>query len=67
MEIKKRKTISTVEAEHFLKSLGYGVPTRTTLISWIRKYKLGIKIGGGWRIYADQWRIFLKLGDKNEN
>lgn len=62
MELKKKKYLSTTLAMKLLKAKGFGQVTRATVISWIDKYKLGIKIGGSWRIDAVKFDVFLKKG-----
>lgn len=45
--------------------------TRTTLISWCRKYTvdgepLGVKVGGRWQVYSDRLARFLDGGGRVE-
>lgn len=56
----KQKTISTDEALGIVIDRELGTITKTTLISWVRKNKLGKKVGGRWRINEE--RFFKYLG-----
>lgn len=55
----KQKTISTDEALGVVIDKELGTITKTTLISWISKYKLGKKVGGRWRINEQKFFKFL--------
>lgn len=55
----KQKTISTDEALGVVIDKELGTITKTTLISWIRKNKLGKKVGGRWRINEEKFFKYL--------
>lgn len=54
-----QKTISTDEALGIIIDKELGTITKTTLISWIRKNKLGKKVGGRWRINEEKFFKYL--------
>ena len=56
-----QKTISTDEALGVIVDKELGTITKTTLISWIRKNKLGKKIGGRWRINEEKFFKYLEI------
>jgi len=58
------KLISTNEAVKIIEEdYQYNI-TRPTIINWIEKYGIGIKIGGRWRIAEAKLRNFLEKGVK---
>src|SRR5574341_1431240 len=57
------KTISTEEAMQILKDSELGTITKATLVNWIRKYRLGRKVGGRWRIDEDKFLKHLDIYD----
>lgn len=57
--------ITTTKAMSIFKDQGHGKITRATIISWIRKYKLGVKIGGHWYVKRKKFEKFLKKGASN--
>jgi hypothetical protein len=61
-EVEKEKMLTTTKAMKILRDKGVGKITRATLISWIEKYDLGIKIGGSWRLNEVKFQRFLKKG-----
>ena len=54
-----QKTISTDEALGIVVDKELGTITKTTLISWVRKNKLGKKVGGRWRINEEKFFKYL--------
>ena len=54
-------TISVPEAEKLT-----GV-SNVTIIDWCRKYKIGIKVGGRWRVSTDKLTLLLKGNLKSKN
>lgn len=57
--------IGTSKAMSILRKQGYGKITRTTIIHWVKKYNLGIKVGGIWKIDEKKFEKFLKEGTQN--
>lgn len=66
MKTKKEtpKTISTEEAMGVIVDNELGTITKATIITWIKKEKLGKKVGGRWRILEDKFLDFLGVKDK---
>ena len=56
-----QKTISTDEALGIVIDKELGTITKTTLISWVRKNKLGKKVGGRWRINEEKFFKYLGI------
>lgn len=56
-----QKTISTDEALGIVVDKELGTITKTTLISWVRKNKLGKKVGGRWRINEEKFFKYLGI------
>jgi len=40
----------------------YGSVTNVTIIEWTKRYCLGIKLGGRWKIDKERFKRFLKEG-----
>lgn len=60
MKIQKReKQINTNQMMEIVTQYGISC-TRTSLLTWINKYKLGKKIGGRWYIDKRRLRVFLE-------
>lgn len=57
MEIKK--TLSTKEAMEIVIDNELGTVTKATLIKWLKRHRLGKKVGGRWRIDEDKFLRFL--------
>ena len=60
----KEKTISTDEALGLVIENELGTITKTTLIAWVRKNKLGKKVGGRWRINEEKFFKYLGVDGK---
>ena len=58
------KTISTEEAMGILVENELGTVTKATIITWVKKKKLGKKVGGRYRILEDKFLDFIGVGDK---
>jgi len=60
MRIQKREDwINTNQAMEIVKESGISC-TRTSLLTWIKKYCLGKKVGGRWYVDKERLDIFLK-------
>ena len=57
----KQKTISTDEALGIVIDKELGTITKPTLITWVRKNKLGKKVGGRWRINEEKFFKYLGI------
>ena len=62
-----REYISTSEAKQILDKSGLGKVTTTTMIIWTKKYILGKKIGGRWKIDAEKFASFIDTKEKGSN
>ncbi|MCJ7747867.1 MAG: hypothetical protein MUP27_08990 [Desulfobacterales bacterium] len=56
---KKEGLINTNRAMEIVAQHGISC-TRTSLLTWINKYKLGKKIGGRWYVDEQRLRVFLE-------
>lgn len=64
MGIDSMKTISTEEAINTFTENELGTVTKPTIITWIRKFKLGKKIGGRWRISEEKYLKFIGVSER---
>ena len=57
--------IGTTEAKELIKDRFplNSLPTLPTIITWIKKYNLGFKFGGRWKINKELFMEFLCCGD----
>jgi hypothetical protein len=60
MDKKEIIYITPQEAIDMIFQVGFGRPTVATIHNWSRKYKIGIKVGGQWRIDKEKLENFLK-------
>lgn len=54
--------ITPQQAQQLHKDKGYGYRSIFTIISWIKLYNLGKKIGGRWQIDKSKFIEFLEKG-----
>ncbi len=57
--------IKTKDALEILEEKGNPI-VKATLINWIKKYHLGIKIGGQWRIDKEKFENFIENGGDDD-
>ncbi len=62
MKQKKEDWINTNQAMQIIKEHGISC-TRTSLLTWISKYRLGKKVGGRWYVNEERLHEFLQGGD----
>jgi hypothetical protein len=55
---RKECLINTNQAMEII-AVGGITCTRTSLLTWIKKYRLGKKIGGRWYVDSDKLEVFL--------
>jgi len=58
----KQKFITPAEAAEVHFNAGHGTVHYFTILEWIKKYGLGIKVGGRWRVDAEKFDKFLRTG-----
>ena len=58
--------ITPNDAMQLHEQAGFGKVGKFTIIDWCKKYKLGIKIGGRWKVNKKRFERFLKEGTHEE-
>ena len=66
MRVWMKKFLSTAEAHIAIETELGDTISYPTLIDWIRKYEIGYKIGGRWRVDRIKLKSFLKGGNENK-
>lgn len=62
----KIEYITPEAARELHEKAGYGKIGKFTVIDWCKKYGLGIKIGGRWKVNGRKFERFLKEGTYND-
>ena len=63
---RKRIYITPDEARQLYRKAGYGKVSKVTIIDWCKKYSLGIKVGGRWKVDKEKFERFLREGTYSE-
>lgn len=58
--------ITPAEAARLHEQAGYGSVGKFTVIQWIKQFRLGLKIGGRWKMDKAKFEKFLKEGTYRE-
>ena len=54
--------ITPQQAIEIYRESGYGTISVFSIIEWVKKYGLGVKVGGRWKIDKKQFTSFLERG-----
>lgn len=61
-----REYITPLEAVRIHRRSGFGNIGKFTVITWIKKYGFGLKIGGRWKVDKKKFERFLREGTHEE-
>lgn len=68
--MKNKEFIKPKEAAILHKEMGYGYKSYFAIVEWVKRYGLGVKVGGRWKVDKEKFINFLEKGtyegDNNE-
>ncbi|HEB41930.1 MAG TPA: hypothetical protein ENI08_02845 [Candidatus Dependentiae bacterium] len=63
--MKKKEYINPKQAIELYREMGYGEISIFAVVDWTKRYSLGVKPGGRWKIDKLAFKTFLQKGTYN--